>query len=116
MSIRCIMLGYAEGQKAYQLWVPEKQKIIHAESVYFDEDSSFHDRTDDSLPLVDLQDKEPMPPKQEPSPIDSPLDSVSTEHADMETETHLDIPPMQMPHPPISKSISQTNPISHSST
>ncbi len=48
------MVGYAEGQKAYRLWVPAQRKMIVAESVYFDEDSTLHDHTDNSLPLLDL--------------------------------------------------------------
>src|SRR5260370_35371200 len=48
------MVGYAEGQKVYRLWVPAQRKMIVAESVYFDEDSTLHDHTDNSLPLLDL--------------------------------------------------------------
>src|SRR5258708_40331563 len=65
-SVQCIMLGYAEGQKAYWLWVPVQWKIILAKRVYFDEDSSLQDHTDDSLPLVDLfTDKRPPMPNQD---------------------------------------------------
>ena len=103
------MLGYAEGQKAYRLWVPEKQKIILAESVYFDEDSSFHDRMDDSLPLVDL-DKEPIVPRQETSQVDSTLESLPTENIHSEVKvpsSHPDVPPILPPS--TSQSTSQTN-------
>ena len=103
------MLGYAEGQKAYRLWVPEKWKIILAESIYFDEDSSFHDRMDDSLPLVDL-DKEPIVPRQETSQVDSTLESLPTENIHSEVEvpsSHPDVPPILPPS--TSQSTSQTN-------
>src|SRR5260221_1690072 len=54
MSVKCIMLGYAEGQKAYHLWVPAQRKIIIAESVYFNEDTFLHDQPDNTLPLTEL--------------------------------------------------------------
>src|SRR5258708_17301550 len=52
-SVKCIMLRYAEGQKAYHLWVPTQRKIIIAESVYFN-DTFLHDQPDNALPLTEL--------------------------------------------------------------
>ncbi len=90
------MVGYAEGQKAYQLWVPTQWKIILAESVYFDEDSLLHDRTDDSLPLMDLfTDKRPSTPNKDTHPPDPP----STGNKD----TVVDIP-SPIPSSPITPS------------
>jgi len=90
------MVGYAEGQKAYQLWVPTQRKIILAESVYFDEDSLLHDRTDDSLPLMDLfTDKRPSTPNEDTHPPDPP----STGNKD----TVVDIP-SPIPSSPITPS------------
>src|SRR5260221_8718473 len=87
-SVRSIMLGYVEGQKAYWLWVPVQWKIILAESVYFDEDSSLQDRTDDSLPLVDFfTDKRPPMPNQDTHTQDSHPDPPPTG----DTDTVIDI-------------------------
>src|SRR5258708_20949105 len=78
-SIQCIMLGYAEGQKAYWLWVPTKWKIIHAKSIYFDEDTSFQGCTYDSLPFVDLfTNQPPTTSKPETSQVNTSPNLVHT--------------------------------------
>ena len=87
------MLGYAEGQKAYWLWVPVQWKIILAESVYFDEDSSLQDHTDDSLPLVDLfTNKRPPMPNQDTHTQDSHPDPPPTGDTDTVVDISSPIP------------------------
>src|SRR5258708_14931945 len=87
------MLGYVEGQKAYRLWVPVQWKIILAESVYFDEDSSLQDHTDDSLPLVDLfTNKRPPMPNQDTHTQDSHPDPPPTGDTDTVVDISSPIP------------------------
>ncbi len=99
-SVRCIMLRYTEGQKAYRLWVPAQQKIILAESIYFDEDSLLQDCTDDSLPLTDLfTDKRPPMPNQDTCAQDSHPDPPPT--GDKDTVINISSP---IPSSPITPS------------
>ncbi len=79
------------------LWVPTKWKIIHAESIYFDENTSFQDHADDSLPLVDLfTNKEPTIPEQETSQVNTSPNSAQT--GDVDTAVP-DSPPGPQVHP-----------------
>ena len=111
------MLGYAEGQKAYQLWDPTKQRIIIAESVYFNEDSSFNEITDDSLPFADpFINKDTTIPKQETPKVHSSPCPIHTENTDVSTKPQHtsapDLPSSMHPDTPSSSQLplSQENP------
>ncbi len=110
-SVKCIMLGYAEGQKAYHLWVPAQRKIIIAESVYFNEDTFLHDQPDNTLPLTELNTeghslnhKEEVTPTQ-PQPNMGPI--VGT---DMTNPQSPPTPELPAPSPPNSPEIPPETP------
>ena len=103
-SVKCIMLRYAEGQKAYHLWVPTQRKIIIAESVYFNEDTFLHDQPDNALPLTELNTeghslnhKEEVTPTQ-PQPNMGP--AVGTDMTNLQSPSTPELPAPSPPNSP----------------
>ena len=98
------MLRYAEGQKAYCLWVPAQRKIIVAESVYFNEDTFLHDQPDNALPLTELNTeghslnhKEEVTPTQ-PQPNMGP--AVGTDMTNLQSPSTPELPAPSPPNSP----------------
>ena len=46
-SMKCIFLGYPDGELGYRLWDPVKQKVIRSKDVIFHESNMFKRTIDD---------------------------------------------------------------------
>ena len=87
-SVEGVMMGYAEAQKAWRIWIPSKQKHVVSRDVIFYEDMfptlSGEERSEDSDPLTwsesDLRDQTVDTPQREAGSDDEHVIIVPVPH------------------------------------